>query len=179
MTLSNPQDKSSVDDLSSTLKTLDYFFDAGSPKEHRKDLKKWRYYVINEKQYFNRRGARYLLSVYEDVLQLIGASQLLASVINEKLPVTEEQICQEKKDWLYFPNNLSSKELLNPYKVIDKFFKKISIEKYKELLNEWLHLALSNKAAQETLSAWEIIEVYDNLRNLFSAAWVIHQREKL
>jgi hypothetical protein len=157
---------------------LDYFFDAGSPKEHRKDLKKWRYFVINEKQYFNRRGAGHLLSIYEDLLQLIDASQLLASAEHEVLPVTEVQILQEKKEWLYFPNNLSPKELLNPYKVIDKFFKKISAEKYKELLHQWLRLALSNKATQETLSAWEIIEIYDNLRKLFSAAWVIHKREK-
>ncbi|WP_157543831.1 hypothetical protein [Mucilaginibacter paludis] len=148
----------------------------------RKDLKKWRHYVINDEQFKSRHGAVYLLSVYEETIQLIEAAHLLLASGNSMMflsneNITESQIEQERKDWEFFPHNLSEKEILNPLAVIKRFFKRITLKQYKEYLHEWLRIALSDKAVLETLTAREVIEVYDNLRKLYSATWLIHQRK--
>ncbi|RKR80566.1 hypothetical protein BDD43_0688 [Mucilaginibacter gracilis] len=157
------------------------FFNSGLPAEHRKDLNKWRYHVINDAQFNSRHGAVYLLSVYEETIQLIEAAHLLLASGNSMFlsneNITESQIEQERKDWEFFPHNLSEKEILNPLAVIKRFFKQITLEQYKEYLHEWLRIALSDKAVLETLTAREIIEVYDNLRKLYSATWLIYQRK--
>lgn len=163
------------------LKVITDFFSSGWPNNHRQDLKEWRYYVLNDKFYKDRHGPGHVLFIYDQTVQLIEALHLLLLKNSDswpKLPdVTEKQIEEEKKDWIYFPKNLSAKEIANPYKAIKKCFKKISPQEYRDYLKEWLHASLYNSAADETLMAGEIIDVYDNIRKLYSAAWLIHQRE--
>lgn len=163
------------------LKVITDFFSSGWPNDHRQDLKEWRYYVLNDKFYKDRHGPGHVLFIYDQTVQLIEALHLLLLKNSDRWPrlqdVHEEQIDQEKKHWIYFPKNLSAKELANPYKAIKKCFKKISPQEYRDYLKEWLHTALYNSAADETMMAGEIIEVYDNIRKLYSAAWLIHQRE--
>ncbi len=163
------------------LKVITDFFSSGWPNDHRQDLKEWRYYVLNDKFYKDRHGPGHVLFIYDQTVQLIEALHLLLLKNSDRWPklpdVTEEQIEEEKKDWIYFPKNLSAKEIANPYKAIKKCFKKISPQEYRDYLKEWLHAALYNSAADETMMAGEIIDVYDNIRKLYSAAWLIHQRE--
>jgi len=166
-------------ELISSVETLAIFFDAGHPKEHQKDLKKWRYHVINEEQYNCRHGAVPVLAHYEETLQLIKAADMLRrsnEATVKSIIATVAEIEQEKHDWVYFPANLKKKEAKNPLITIKKFFKTITLDQYKEIFHEWLRLALSNNAALETLSAKDIIEVYENLRKLYSATWIIHCR---
>jgi len=166
-------------DLNVALEFLNDFFSSGLPKEHRKDLKKWRYYVINEEQYQGRHGAGHVLAVYEETIQLIeAANQFLkfSDVLSLSILADNNQIEQEKIDLEYFPKNLSVKRLFNPLIGIKRFFKELTLDQYKDLFHEWLRVALSNKAAFETLTAKEIIDIYENLRMLYSAAWLIHQR---
>ncbi len=161
------------------LETLTTFFDAGHPNEHRKDLKKWRFHVINDEPYKCRHGAGHVLAQYEETLQLIHAAHDLMNTDKktvESIIATHVEIEQEKRTLLYFPTNLKKKEVIDPMVTIRKFFKAITLDQYKEILHDWLRLALSNKAATETLTAKEIIDVYDNLRKLYSAAWIIHVR---
>ncbi|MBB6108709.1 hypothetical protein SAMN05421821_10256 [Mucilaginibacter lappiensis] len=168
------------DKLSAAFNFLDDFFDSGLPKEHRKDLKKWRFHVINDEQYNGRHGAGHVFLVYEETIQLIEIAHTLMGhneISTAAIDVTEDDIEQEKMDWIYFPTNLSQKELVDPFKTIEIFFESTTVDQYKDLLHEWLRVALSNKAALEMLSAKEIIDVYDKLRKLYSAAWLIHQRK--
>lgn len=161
------------------LETLATFFDAGNPREHRKDLKKWRFHVINENPYKWRNGAGHVLAQYEETLQMIDAAHELLNADEKTVKsfiVTPVEMEQEKKDWTYFPANLKKKEVIDPMITVRKFFKAITCDQYKNLLHEWLRLALSNKGASETISAKDIIDVYDNLRKLYSAAWIIHSR---
>ncbi len=163
------------------LKVVINFFSSGWPKDHRGDLKEWRYYVLNDKYYKDQHGAGHILFIYDQNVQLIEALHLLLLKNKDRWPrledITEEQITKEKSDWIYFPKNLSAQELANPYKAVKKCFKKISPQEYRDYLHEWLHTALYNNAADETMMAGEIIEVYENIRKLYSAAWLIHQRE--
>lgn len=162
-------------------KVIMEFFSSGWPKDHRKGLKKWRYYVLNDLSYKDRHGAGHLLFVYDQTLELIEAMHLLLLENRDRWPrledVTEEQIAQEKESWVYFPGNLSPEELANPYRAVKKCFKKISPQQYRIYLHEWLGNALYKRAADETNLAADIITVYSNIRRLYSAAWLIHQRE--
>jgi len=158
---------------------LGMFFDAGTLKEHRKDLKKWRYFVINDRKYKGRQGTTHLLSLYEETIQLIDETErfLAPNTYFDEIQLTTlEELAKEKASWVCYPNNLSKREYMNPGKVIVDFFKHTTANQYKEQLHEWLRLALSSKASYETLTSKQIIDVYDNLRKLYSAAWLIYNR---
>lgn len=166
-------------ELTVPMEVIDLFFNAGHPKEHCKDLRKWRYHVINEEQFKSRFGASHVFANYEETILLIKAANSLLEhykVLSDCTSVAKMDIVKERNKWDYYPNNLKKKSLLKPSKVIVKFFKEISFNRYTEMLHEWLHLALSNKAAHETLSPKEIIDVYANLKKLYSAIWLIHRR---
>lgn len=169
------------EEIMNPLKVVIDFFSSGWPKDHREDLKEWRYFVLNDKVFKDRHGSGHILFIYDQNMQLIESLHLLLLKYKDRWPrledVTKEQITQERNDWVYFPKNLSQSELANPYKAIKKCFKKISPQEYRDYLHEWLHTALYNNAADETLTASEIIDVYDNIRKFYSAAWLIHQRE--
>jgi HEPN domain-containing protein len=158
------------------------FFSADSVKGHGKRLKEWRYYVVNDEHYDEKRhGPGTLLFIYDLNLRILEAMYLLLicykrySFRQDK--VAEEQILEEKELWEYYPANLSLKEQLEPYKAVKKVFKKIKPQEYRDQLHEWSHVALYNNADVESLYAGEVINVYENLIKLYSAAWLIFQRE--
>lgn len=165
------------------LKVITDFFSSGWPDDHRQDLKEWRYHVLNDAYFKGRNGPGDLLFIHDETIQLIEALHLLLIKYKCRFPklkeATVEQIEQEKLDWVYFPNKLSQKEIINPYHALKGCFKKFSPQEYREHLHEWLHAALYDHAADETLTAGEIIDVYQNVRKLYSAAWLIHQRETM
>ncbi|MGY4536477.1 HEPN domain-containing protein [Mucilaginibacter sp. UYNi724] len=158
------------------------FFSADSVKGHGKRLKEWRYYVVNDEHYDeDRHGPGTLLFVYDLNLKILEAMYLLLigykrySFRQDK--VTEEQLEEERERWEYYPKNLSMKEQLEPYRAVKKVFKKIKPQEYRDQLHEWSHVALYNNADVESLYAGEVINVYENLIKLYSAAWLIFQRE--
>jgi len=158
------------------------FFSADSLNGHGRRLKEWRYYVVNDEHYDEKRhGPGTLLFIYDLNLRILEAMYLLLisykrfSYNRDK--INEEQLEEEKKRWEYYPKNLSLKEQLEPYKAVKKVFKKITPQEYRDQLHEWSHVALYNNADVESLYAGEVINVYENLIKLYSAAWLICQRE--
>jgi HEPN domain-containing protein len=169
-------------ELQNPLSVIEEFFSCAWPKSHRRDLKEWRDAVINEKFFLNKKhGPGSVLFIHEMNLKLLEALYLLWLDYEEnkyRRPAPPEvQLEEEKEKWIYFPNNLSVKELLNPYKVAKKIFKEISPQQFRDYLNDWLHWALSNSAIDETVVPGEVIMVYENMLKLYSAAWLIHQRQ--
>lgn len=157
------------------------FFSASWPKRHRNDLKVWRHYVVSDRYYNDKpHGPGTLLFIYDLNIKLVEALHLLwldyKNNWHKDIVTNQQQLENEKKEWVYFPGNLSEEELLNPYKALGKCFKKMKPYAYREQLHDWLHTALYNDAADETLSAADIIGLYKNMQRLYSAAWVIHQR---
>jgi HEPN domain-containing protein len=159
------------------------FFSATRPKDARKGLKRWRNYVISKKPFKDERhGPGSLLFTYDLNLKLMEAMHLLLWEYNDNWQKRNKkieigQLETERREWRYFPRNLPEEELLDPYITVKKCFKKLKPQHYRVQLKEWLHFALYKHAANETLSAGEVVEVYENLLLLYSAAWLIHQRE--
>jgi HEPN domain-containing protein len=158
------------------------FFSADSVKGHGRRLKEWRYYVVNDEHYDEKRhGPGTLLFIYDLNLKILEAMYLLLlnykNFSYQRKQLTEEQLEEEKEQWEYYPKNLSLKEQLEPYKAVKKVFKKVKPQEYRDQLHEWSHVALYNNADDEALYAGEVITVYENLIKLYSAAWLICQRE--
>jgi hypothetical protein len=169
-------------EIQNPFSVVEEFFSCAWPKSHRRDLKEWRDSVINEKFFLDKKhGPGSVLFIHEMNLKLLEALHLLWLDYEENkysLPeLTEAQLEEEKEKWIYFPNNLSVKELLNPYKVAKKIFKRISPQQFRDYLDEWLDWSLSNSAIDETVVPGEVIMVYENMLKLYSVAWLIHQRE--
>jgi len=166
------------------LEVLNEFFAISTRQEHADKLKEWRHYVVSKGHYKHNDGCGQLLFIHDFNVKVIEALHLLLlkSKDNWNLAkpraVSIEQIELEKQDWIYFPDNLSYRDLVNPYKVLKKCFKKIAPQKYRDYLHEWLFYGLSNFPVDgDLITSGEIVEVYESLVVLYSVAWVIRQRE--
>jgi len=164
------------------LDVLEDFFDADEPKHHVVSLKGWRDIAVSWSCFEDKRhGPESILYVHELNVKLIEALYLLLLEHEEQRerpkPITAQQLEREKTTWLYSPNNLSDEQLLNPYVYVKAFFTDISLPKYRDYLMVWLKDALTIKHNDDNiLTSQEIIVVYENMLKLYSAAWIIHQR---
>jgi hypothetical protein len=163
------------------LTVVKHFFDLDWPKGHFEDLKTWRYYVLNYESFHHERfGPGKLFDTYEATLKLLEALHLLF-LDNEdedrSVITSEKQLNEEKQLWYWFPENLSHEELMNPYLATKRVFKEIKPQQFRDYLNEWIHFALSTHAVEESMSMNEMLLVYKSVKKLYSAAWMIRQRE--
>ena len=159
------------------------FFSASSYKEHKRHLKEWRHFVLSEECYHDKKfGPGHLLFTYKLHVTLLEALYLIRLNYEAAYPKPaipdELELLEETKNWIYYPKNLSEKELQNPYKVIAKVFKPVSLPEYREHLYQWLCEALTIKRMPERIDAADILLVYDSLLKLYSAAWIILQRSR-
>jgi hypothetical protein len=169
-------------EITNPMSVINDFFNANTVKGHRKRLNQWRYYVVNDKHYKDKRhGPGTLLFIYDLNIKLLEALYLklyeYKIYANKRQPINEAQLKNERETWAYYPKNLSVKEQLDPYKVIDKSFKRLNPQQYRDHLHEWLHLALNIISDQDVLNAEDIIILYEQLLKLYAAAWLICQRE--
>jgi hypothetical protein len=163
------------------LTVVNQFFDLDWPKGHFENLKTWRYYVINYESFNHERfGPGKLFDTYEATLKLLEALHLLY-LDNEdddrSVATSDKQVNEEKQLWYWFPEKLSPEELMNPYIAVKRVFKEIKPQQFRDYLNEWIHFALSTNAVEDSMSMNEIILVYKSVKKLYSAAWIIKQRE--
>jgi len=169
-------------EIADPMSVINDFFNANTVKGHRKRLNEWRYYVVNDEHFKDKRdGPGTLLFIYDLNVKLLEALYLKLyahkACLYKRSSIDEAQLKVEKANWAYYPKNLSRKEQLDPYKVIDKAFKKVKPQQYRDHLQEWLGLALYTISDQDVLDAEDIITLYEQLLKLYSAAWLISQRE--
>ncbi|MDN3581469.1 hypothetical protein [Mucilaginibacter flavus] len=149
---------------------------------HKKKLKKWRYYVTHDKIFCDKNhGPGTLLFIYKLNIRLLEAISLLYysyanSTIN-KTVVSDLEIEREKEKLDWYPKNLKQKELRNPYKAVKCLFRKMGLQQYRDYLEEWLYAALCVKGGDEELDCREIRKVNKKMLKLYSAAWLIYNRE--
>jgi HEPN domain-containing protein len=170
------------DEMMHPLKVVIDFFEIEDIAGHRTRLKEWRDYAIKTDCYVNEReGPGMLLHTWEEHVRLLEAMYLLwHEYRNESWqykPASEEQLAQEKETWDYFPGKLDADQLANPYLVTEQFFKDRGLAVYRDHLYEWLIMAMSKALYQNPdLDAEDIITVYENMLELYEAAWIICQR---
>jgi hypothetical protein len=168
-------------EIQNPLLVLDEFF-GDWMETHIEQLSKWRKYVLSGKVYRDKRqGPGSLVFTSVQNLRLLEACYLLLYsyhyTYGKQNRVTAQTLETGREQWAYFPNNLSEVELLNPYKVLKNMFKKVGPEDYRINLKEWLYFALYPQPIDEGELSLSIADVYDSMRKLYSAAWVIHQVE--
>lgn len=173
------------DEVNEPLKVISDLFSADWLPGHLESLLEWRKHVIEEGYYTDehkktpagllfthRLNARLVEAVY--LISRTKRALKLADAIHINFDV---QLQQEEQDWLHYPVHLSSVERINPYFAISNFFKVYTVDRYLDLLYEWLETALSNHSADEFLDTSDVIYLYENMQKLYEAAWVIKQRE--
>jgi hypothetical protein len=158
------------------------FFDANDVEGHFEKLKKWRHYVVNFEHYNDERfGPGNLLYDYELNIRLLECLYILFLDYQEHqyilAKIREGQLASEKEEWDWYPNDLTTEELLNPYLVVKAVFDEMQPEQFRDHLWEWINAALSSNAIDESVSPGEVITVYEHIKKMYSAAWLIFQRE--
>ncbi len=164
------------------LKVVIDFFEIDNIEGHCARLKEWRDYAVKTACYVNEReGPGMLLHTWEEHIRLIEAMYLLwHEYSNESWQykkASEAQLAEEKNTWDYFPVTLDAQQLANPYLITEQFFKHKGLAIYRDHLYEWLIMAMSKAVYQNSdLDAEDIITVYENILQLYEAAWIICQR---
>jgi HEPN domain-containing protein len=156
---------------------VDFFADDWLPCQLER-LKEWRDYVLKDDYFRDPKGSPVgLLIFYKHTVRLIEAVWLLKDSGN-RLKVTRQtdNLPIEQQSWRDYPANLNEAELIDPYLVIRDFFASLSLLQYREELYEWLEHGLSKSGAKEFIETESFIAIYENLQKLFSAAWMIYQR---
>lgn len=135
-----------------------------------------------------------LLLFRERIGQLIEAAWLINQADNTERPANlageryEKEInlmdtalyCEPdhfSSSWSRFPRSLSRKEFIRPYKVFRKFFKFLTLDRWKEELNATLHIALSNNSMDDTGDTIDLLGVKKHLDKLADACYLIGVRE--
>jgi hypothetical protein len=111
------------DEIQEPLKVLINYFGGNWPAEHRKELKEWLKYVLKDEHYQHKHGPGSLLFISDEHLRLLEAYYLLSfRYSDDELRTTEivskEDLTAARQKWFYFPDNLSEKELSNPYRTL-------------------------------------------------------------
>jgi len=163
------------------LEVLSYFFEINSATGHAGRFKEWRNYAVKSDHYINEwSGPGALLFTWEEHIRFIEAMYLVLHQYRNSWgfsPASEEQQAIEKETWDYFPANLTKEDLANPYLVIERFFKNASLAIYRDHLFEWLSMALTKiRHRDPDLDAEDVINVYENMLELYDAGWIIRQR---
>jgi HEPN domain-containing protein len=169
-------------EVTNPMLVINDFFSANTVEGHFKRLKEWRKYVIKDQHYDDKRhGPATLLFFYNLNLKLLEGLYLklceYKTYAYQQITLTQAQLEEEKLTWTYYPKNLSVKEQLDPYKVINKAFKRFKPQQFRDHLHEWSHLALYTISDPDVLNAEDIISVYEQLLKLYSCAWIINQRD--
>ena len=165
------------------LLVIEDFFSVDLMSGHYSKLKNWRYYITHDKAYKDERHGRgSLLFTYDQNVRLLEAAYLLYyndSISSIKTTIVSvDELKQERERWDDFPDNLSCKEMHNPYEALKKVFRKIPLQRYRDYLHEWLYAALYIKGGNDELEATEIKTVYKTMLKLYSAAWLIYKRHQ-
>ena len=83
----------------------------------------------------------------------------------------------DSTQWDYFPRVLSFKEYVNPYLTFKRFFKYLSLPKWKQELQDLLEYALVETSLAEAGIEKDMLSLYLHLTKLVEAAHLIDVRE--
>lgn len=154
----------------------DFFADDWLPG-HLAQLKTWRDHILKN-DYFrgDKNSPAELLYFHKLNVALLEALYLLYGSKDNSTLMDITDLELERSTWRDYPQNLTDEELLNPYPTIQICFNTYSLLGYKSHLYEWLEFGLSSSSADEFIETRDLVTIYENLQKLYSAAWLIYQR---
>ncbi|QQL51202.1 HEPN domain-containing protein [Mucilaginibacter ginkgonis] len=172
-----------VNDKADPLSVIAQFFSSDWLPGHLKALAIWRKYLLSDEVFEDgRSGPANVLFTYEITIKLLEAVFLFSKtkrfrLLKDRIYLKiEDQIEQERREWIHYPGILDFKGLANPYEVILQVLER-PLDDYNDQLHEWLEIALSTSSIDESLSVADFIWVYESIQKLYEASWVIRQRE--
>ena len=163
--------------INPTLVLADFFNDDWLPG-HLEQLKTWRDYILKNDFFKGAKNSpAELLYFHKLNVALLEALYLLNERGYSSTTLTDiADLGLERSTWRDYPHNLTDEELLNPFIVIQLCFSTYSLPGYRAHLYEWLEYGLSSSAADEFIETRDLVTIYENLQKLYSAAWLIYQR---
>lgn len=154
------------------------------PNVHSNELKMWRDVACSKNAYRNKKlGPAPLLFIYQQNMRLLECCYLMwlayenVSLLENYNKMYGALGDGAEEHWLWFPGNLTNKELFNPYLTIKKIFKKISLDQYRRELDEWIRFGLSKDTMYQDEIWYPVDTIYESVLKLQSAAWLIWQTE--
>lgn len=174
----------SPEEIAKPLLVLDDFFSSDWLPGQYDDLLRWRKFILADESFVDSKGhASSLLQSYKLNVKLMDACYLILEgfknsngVFGAVIAKDADQVAYERESWRDFPNLLREDLVLNPIIILEQFFEAFSLPIFRSLLYEWLEAGLSKNAIGEFMEASDIFAVYENLQNLYGAAWLIYQR---
>lgn len=163
------------------LGVLKSFFDGDDVEGHIEGLQTWRHFVVSTGYYKHEQfGPGNILYDYDCNLRLLEALYLLLLEHQEpsfdRHDVDVDQLAREKKQWAWFPGNLKEAWQTDPFLIVAGAFAEVPPQAFRDHLATWLDAALSPNAIAEHVTPGDIITIYEHLVKLYSAAWLIFQR---
>jgi hypothetical protein len=151
------------------------------------DLHRWRKFILENACFVDAKGnPGSLLTSYKCNIRLVEVCHLIlgnfkngSDLYKDAIAANIEQLENERKIWLHYPELLSQDELINPLTILENFFVSFSLPEYRVHLGDWLDTGLSFKSGNEFMDAADVIAIYDNLQKLYGAAWLLYQRLSL
>ncbi len=148
------------------------------------------YQVKSRKKY--RKNATNILYFYERLIMLLEVTWLVALHDNTErkanLPTVDDQSVllnpslfvpkhQHRAAWSYLPRHLEANEFMQPYIVLPKVFKQLSLDEWKSQLNLLLHNSLSKYPIDFSSNDIEVFTINTFLHKLIDACYLIYMRE--
>ncbi|RYE59201.1 MAG: HEPN domain-containing protein [Sphingobacteriales bacterium] len=166
----------SPEEIANPLLVLKDFFNDDWLPDQLERLKMWRDHILKDDFYRGRKNSpAELLYFHKFNICLIEAIHIM-KVHAPSVKMKSDDLAQERRSWRDYPVHLTDAELSDPHLVINEFFDAFDLPAYRRHLYSWLEYGLSAKGANEFLEADSIVQVYENLQKIYSAAWLIHQR---
>lgn len=170
-----------ISELLNPLITIKEYFDTGLPKKKFGKIDEWRDFVIKE-DYYNDPdlGPEPLLLVYDQNLRFMEATHLFLLKQNDlnRFPgrMSKDELDIERREWDYYPINLSDDEIIDPYCVLENCFKEFPPQIYRDNLHAWLHAALSTHTDFDVLPPIDVMTFQNCIKRLIDAGWLLKQR---
>jgi hypothetical protein len=173
-----------LEEIQDPFLVLNYYHEPDGPNEYLDNLEAWQDSVMSHGSYHagGLGTGEDLLYMYQAVLKLIEALYVLNDwvEIGRSFPeISKEQLNLEKQELRWFPKELTTKELLEPYNVIKKVFKKIELQRLRDYLWEFLRCGLSQGAGDDTFDFEEVTFVFKQIEKLLSVAYLLACRDRL
>jgi hypothetical protein len=170
------------DQINNPIEFLDSFFERHDLQAHFKKMKRWKL-VVTTTAYFEINTLFNPLHDHKMMCNLLNAAWCLQEKVSPdnsliSLSMKEQEIFLNREclGVPFYPSNLSTAELIDPYVGIKHFFESFTLHEAHHCLYEWLNVGLSPNV---TIFDEELAQsFYKSLRKLIAACWIILHRTK-